>query len=138
MSEIYLCDTSIWVWLARRRAREDLTSRVVDLVAGRAVVVNDVIRMEVLTGCRDDAEFATNDQQFEALQLLPLRRETWRLAARLGFSLRRLGISAGLPDLVIAASAIEHDAIVLHMDSDFDLIAEHSDLQVESYAAAAN
>jgi predicted nuclease of predicted toxin-antitoxin system len=31
--------------------------------------------------------------------------------------------TGGLPDLVIAAAAAEHDATVLHYDRDFDLIA---------------
>jgi predicted nucleic acid-binding protein len=32
------------------------------------------------------------------------------------------------PDLLVAATALEHDATVLHYDRDFDLIAEVTDL----------
>lgn len=33
------------------------------------------------------------------------------------------GRAAGVVDLLIAATAVEHDAVVLHYDSDFDAIA---------------
>lgn len=33
-----------------------------------------------------------------------------------------------IPDLLVAATALEHDATVLHYDRDFDLIAEVTDL----------
>ncbi len=37
------------------------------------------------------------------------------------------GRAAGVVDLLIAATAIEHDAVVLHYDSDFDAIASVDD-----------
>lgn len=37
------------------------------------------------------------------------------------------GRSAGVVDLLIAATAVEHDAVVLHYDSDFDAIASVDD-----------
>jgi predicted nucleic acid-binding protein len=98
--------------------------------------VNQIVRVEVLLGCRNEAEFASNAETFAALHEVPLDSGTWERAGRLGFDLRRRGVSASVPDLIIAASAIERAATLVHADSDFDLIAQHSDLQVESYVDA--
>ncbi len=91
----------------------------------------------MLVGCRTEREYAINDQRFRGLVQLTVNKPTWDEAAGLGFALRRKGVTAGLPDLIIAASALEHDAIVVHADADFDNIAKHSDLRVESYAESS-
>ena len=87
----------------------------------------------MLVGCRTPEEYTTNDQRFRGLVQLPIEQAIWEAAAGLGFALRRRGVTSALPDLLIAASALEHDAIVVHADTDFDRIAQHSDLRVESY-----
>jgi predicted nucleic acid-binding protein len=88
----------------------------------------------MLVGCRTPQEYAVNDQRFRGLIQLPIEPFVWEAAAGLGYALRRRGVTTALPDLLVAASALEHDAIVVHADADFDKIAEHSDLRVESYA----
>jgi predicted nucleic acid-binding protein len=90
----------------------------------------------MLVGCRTPEEYAINDQRFRGLVQIPIDQAIWEGAAGLGFALRRRAVTVGLPDLLIAASALEHDAIVVHADTDFDKIAEHSDLRVESYATS--
>ncbi len=94
--------------------------------------------MELLVGARDRPEFDRIASSIAGSMWLPITASTWVRATELGYSLRRSGLTFAPPDLLVAACALEHNAVVLHMDSDFDLIAEHSDLQVESYAAAAN
>jgi predicted nucleic acid-binding protein len=39
-------------------------------------------------------------------------------------------------DLIIAASAMEHEAVLVHSDADFDRIAANSGLRAESLAEA--
>jgi predicted nucleic acid-binding protein len=46
---------------------------------------------------------------------------------------RQHGITVASIGLLIAAVAIAHSATLLHRDSDFDLIANHISLTVESY-----
>ncbi len=91
----------------------------------------------MLVGCRTPQEYTINDQRFRGLIQLPIERAIWDAAAGLGFALRRRGVTTALPDLLIAASALEHSAIVVHADTDFDTIAKHSDLRVESYAESS-
>ena len=132
-SHLFLLDTTVWVRLNRRNPPEHLASRAKQLIAADLAAFNQVIRTEILVGCRDDHEYWTNDNDIGALRELPLHQSLWDAAAGLGFALRRKGVTVGLPDLIIAASALEHDAIVVHADTDFDKIAQHSDLRVESY-----
>ncbi len=132
-----MLDTTVWVYLNRRDPPERLASRAKQLIAANLAAFNQVIRAEILVGCRDDREYWTNNSQISALRELPLHRPIWDAAIGLGFALRRKGVTARLPDLLIAASALERDAIVVHADSDFDNIAKHSDLRVESYAESS-
>jgi len=132
-SHLFVLDTTIWVRLNRRRPPEPLASRCNSLVLANLVAFNQIIRLEVLIGCRDASEYRKNEEDFGGLVHLPIRQSCWDLATQLGFELRRKGETASPPDLLIAASALEHNAVVLHVDGDFDRIARHSDLRVESY-----
>lgn len=71
------------------------------------------------------------------LVYLPTVRRTWDLAVDLGFDPRREGIVVATSDLLIAASAIEHGAVLVHADSGFERIAARSDLRTEGYADSA-
>jgi tRNA(fMet)-specific endonuclease VapC len=55
-------------------------------------------------------------------------------ARRRGFDLARLGFTDN--DLWIAASAIEHDAVLVSDDGDYGRITEVSDLRVETWLPA--
>jgi len=133
-SHLFLLDTSVWIHLNRRNPPGRILHRADSLIAANLAAFNQVIRGEILIGCRTEREYLANNTQIGALLELPLHQPAWDAAANLGFALRRKGLTVALPDLLIAASALEHDAIVVHADADFDNIARHSDLRVESYA----
>jgi predicted nucleic acid-binding protein len=132
--QLYLVDSTIWIGLVRRKVSKELADRVDQLLESDAVATNEVIRLEVLVGCRTERDYAQNDADFAGFIHFPVRAPTWYSATELGFRLRRLGASPSVPDLLIAASALERGAVVLHADADFDRIAQHSTLMVESWA----
>jgi len=134
--QLYLVDSTIWIGLVRRKLPQELADRIDELLNVDAVAANQAIRLEVLTGCRNEEDYAQNDADFAGFIQFPIRSSTWDFAAELGFRLRRQGFSPSVPDLIIAASAMERDAIVLHADADFDTIADSSTLRVESWARA--
>ena len=133
MSDLCLLDTSIWVLLLRRHRSGDLVARTTELIQAGYGATNGVVKLEVLVGCRDEADFELAERRLSAVADLPLTAATWRIAAVLGFRLRRKGITTSIPDLIIAACAMENDALLVHADADFDRIALNSDLRVESY-----
>lgn len=134
MSEhLHLIDSSVWVRIFRRPPSSNLAGRVDELLA-RTAAINGVLKVEILSGARNEAEFQDYLETLGSLIQLAIVDETWERTGQLGFALRRRGLTASIPDLVIAASAIEHDAVLLHADADFDRIAAHTALKVESHA----
>lgn len=134
--EIFLLDSSFVIPSLRRRPPQAIGDRFVELVSARNAAINGLVRLEVLLGCRTEEVLEATRYNLGALRLVETAAETWDAAAQLGFALARQGVGVAIPDLVIAASAIEHSAVLVHADSDFDLIAQHSDLKVESYVGA--
>lgn len=133
---VYFLDTSVAIRLLRRRPSEILAVRVKPLIEGQRAIFNDVVRAELLIGCKTDGEQSLVREWLAGLTELKVKDDTWDRAADLGFHLRRKGVNSSLPDLLIAASAVETGAVVMHVDGDFDFIAKHSDLRVESYVEA--
>jgi predicted nucleic acid-binding protein len=130
---LYLIDTSVWVELLRRTAPTNLTARVRDLIAARSAASNRVIDLEILVGARDEFRFGEYQRRLGALIRLEIDAHVWARSARTGYDLRRKGVTASVPDLVITATALVHGAVVMHVNGDFDHIAKHSPLRVESY-----
>jgi len=128
-----LIETSVWVKFLRRRPHAVLQQQVSGLIGSGEAAINSIVRLELLLGTRDRRSFEGIADELSGVTDLTIVARTWDIAADLGYQLRRLGLPTAIPDLVIAASAIEHDIVLLHADSDFDRIAQHSDLRVESY-----
>ena len=131
-----LIDTSAWIPLFRRNhpAGPRLRTRVSELQAGGQAATTEPITLELLRGARDTSDYQQLAALLGGLTLLPITPERWREAAQLGFQLRRQhGITVASVDLLVAAVAIAHRAVLVHRDSDFDLIARHLPLTVESH-----
>jgi predicted nucleic acid-binding protein len=135
--QTYLLDTSFWIRAYRRRPVPAIDDRFRELVAANTAAVNEIVRLEILVGVRSSQEMDEVQDALGGLITLPLDPATWAAAAHLGFELRPRGVVTSLPDLIIAASAITKGCTLLHADRDFDRIAEHSPLRVESYADTA-
>jgi len=131
---IYLVDSSVWIRLFRRSPPKDMAERVDDLLERQVAATNGLITVEIVSGATNEKEFADSSATLGALHQLSLNDRTWSRAARLGYDLRRRGLTCLTPDLIIAASAIEHGAVLVHADADFDRIAANSGLAVESFA----
>jgi len=91
-----------------------------------------MIELELLGGARSENEYNRLKNRLEALYYVEADRPLWYLASKIAFDLKRKGMSIPYPDIVIAASALKEGAVLIHADSHFDLIAEHTDLKVES------
>lgn len=133
---LHLVDSSVWIPIYGRQPPAILLDRIEDLVRSNTAAVNEQIELEILIAHKRQDDFDRMRGALKALVRLPIVSKAWDGAARLGFDLRRKGLAVVTPDLLIAASALEHGAILLHADSDFDLIARHAPLAVESYLHA--
>ena len=82
-------------------------------------------RMEVLMGARDDAHWRILEEALREWRLVEFPPDSWTEAARIYADLRRAGLTVQSPmDCCIAQAALSRDALLLHRDSDFDLVAK--------------
>lgn len=119
-----LVDTSVWVEIFRDRTGRGRAAFAA-AVEEDEVVLARFHELELLQGCRDEKEWSLLKSYLDAQEYLDLARESWSEAARIYFDLRRAGRTVRSPiDCCIAQVAIDHDALLLHRDRDFETIAE--------------
>ena len=121
---VLLADKSALEWARRdARAREAFLG----LRTAHVIAACHMTALEICYSARNQADLESLLVGQRALEWLPISEavmdralEVQRLlAARSGNGHRR-----PIPDLIIAAAAEQHGAEVLHVDSDYDLIAE--------------
>ncbi len=118
-----LVDTSVWIDVLRdsRGAKREALARA---VGGDDVVLSRFIQLELLQGCRDEREWGLLKEYLDAQEYLDLSPDSWREAARVYFDLRQKGRTIRSPiDCCIAQAAMDHGALLLHRDHDFETIA---------------
>lgn len=119
---LVLIDSSIWVSYLSRQPLAPARA-VQELLQDNRAAVNPIIRIEVLTGARDETQYAELDDALRGLHQLPLSDAILRRAERLRFELRRRGRVMPVPDILIASSALIYDCDLLHADQHFTFIA---------------
>jgi predicted nucleic acid-binding protein len=87
------------------------------------------VRLELGWSATSPEHFAQLMDDLSWFEALDIDQATFDLAGELQGSLVRQGHhrGPGVADLVLAATAIRHTAVVLHYDRDFDLIGEVDD-----------
>ncbi len=129
-----LADSSIWVsYLTGQRTV--VSDAMGPLLHVHRVAINAVIRLEVLTGALNDAQYAELADTFQGLHILPLNDAVWRRAERMRFDLRQKGHTVPMPDVLIACCALLYDCELLHADRHFDVIARVTPLRIHHPAA---
>ena len=127
-----IVDTSVWIdfledgthW-TKDRLKQKIENR-------ETLVYTDMILLEILLGIRAKKDRKELERRFGSLLLVPQKRSTVLLAAEIYQELKRKGITIrSIIDCLIAATAIETGANVLHKDRDFDFIAKHYPIIVE-------
>jgi predicted nucleic acid-binding protein len=128
---VILIDTSAWVEFLRDTG--SVVCQRVDALLGDEIATCHPIRMEVLAGARDEQHLGDLRGLLARGSLLPTEPIDYEEAAVLYRACRRRGATVRkLIDCLIAATAIRSSATLLHADSDFDVLAQHTALQIES------
>jgi len=127
---VILIDTSAWVEFLR-----DTKSPVcvqVDKLLDGDIAICDAIHMEVLAGARDERHLSDLRRLIARATLIPTESTDYEEAAALYRVCRRSGETArNLIDCLIASIAIRTDSRILHCDTDFDVLARHTPLQID-------
>ena len=123
-----LIDTSVWIKLLRKNS-DDFKQILIEAIDGRDYYLSRFTQTELLQGCRDEQEWSTLYSYLEVQDYIEPSLESWTAAARIYYDLRRKGITVcNTIDCCIAASAIEHGLLLLHIDQDFQAIAQGTSL----------
>lgn len=119
---LYLVDTSVWARLPRHAAVRDR----LDLAQSRGqIVLAPPIMLEVGFSARDATQWERTMTQLKAFPVLPMDVLTHEVARGLQGALWRAGKvrAAGAVDTLVAALAVQHRAVVLHYDRDYEHLA---------------
>lgn len=124
---LYLADTSAWHRSGAAGDRWD------DLLARGEVAICVPVSLELTYSARGLKDYASLHDQLAGLPRLPLDQEASAAASELQSGLVQRGQHRGPRpmDLLIAAIAWAHGAIVLHYDRHFDAIARVSGQPME-------
>ncbi len=118
-----LVDSSVWI--AHFRGQQ--IPAIATLADNAAILVGDMILLEVLRGARDENHAARIEKEMRRFEILPLLDDNLAvLAAKNYRRLRALGITIRkTADLIIGTFCIERGHPLLHNDRDFDPMAAH-------------
>jgi hypothetical protein len=127
---VILIDTSGWIGFLRDTA-SPVCSRVDDLL-GVEFAVCEPVRMEVLAGARDEGHLNDLRRLLARGTLLATQPTDYEEAAALYRACRRGGETVRrMIDCLIASIAIRTGTVVLHQDTDFDVLARHTPLLID-------
>ena len=126
-----LIDTSAWVEFLRGTG-SPVCDRVEAILDGE-IATCDPIRMEVLAGARDEHHLARLRRLLARAVVLPTTPADYDEAAALFRRCRREASTIRrLIDCLIASVAIRAATPTLHNDGDFDVLARHTALRLDS------
>ena len=120
-----LVDTSVWS-IGFRRQRSRLNSQELriyyawqELLADGYASIIGPVRQEVLSGLETPQEFEALRLQLQTVPDLKMTTSTFELAAEYFNMCQKAGISGGTIDMMICASAVDHDESIFTTDPDF-------------------
>ena len=119
---LYLADTSAW---NRANATGAVAQRWSELLTANEVAICLPVALELLYSARGPSDYASLGDELAGLTCLPLDLETAARAARTQAALAGKSQHRGPRpiDLLIAAIAEAHGAVLLHYDRHFEAIA---------------
>jgi hypothetical protein len=136
--ELALLDTSVWVHYLRPDGEQKLKTTVKNALIEGRVLSCSVVRTEILVGSRDEKSFAKLSEHLEAVPGILIDGAVWEGVARLGYTLRKKGITIPLPDLLIAEAAMQRGVVLWHADNHFEEICTIIPLCTRSFLSLSS
>ena len=125
-------DTSVWISFSKGVENAQTQKLEHYLINNpKQIYITPTIIQEFLMGLRHETDFIKYQYQFQQLNSFKSDWEKTSIAAaKLYFDLRKKGITIRKStDCLIAQIAIENDVLLVHIDADFELIANNSSLR---------
>jgi len=125
-----LLDTSLWIDFTRTRSPAPLKQFIAPFVLDPEAHLAEPVRFEMLRSARPD-ETRQLIAQFATLPTLSTPADLWQRAIDLGQACRQIGQMVLSFDLLVAAVALHHNALLVSFDADFETIASVSELRLQ-------
>lgn len=119
---MFLIDSSVWIEYLRHGGSKKVKERVREILEKDNAVSCGIVIVEILRGAKDEKTFKLLRETLSSLPQISIDDSVIKRAAEWGFKLDRKGKNISTTDLFIAAAAYEN-AVILHLDSDFETIA---------------
>ena len=129
-NEIILADTTVWIHFLRGSGIQ-FQERLVPLIMADRLATTPLIILEILVGAKSGKDYDKLSKDMAALRCFDVSAKLWQRAGKLGYTLRHNGLSVPLTDTLIAAAALENNAILLHDDRHYEMIASITPLKHE-------
>lgn len=121
-----LVDTSVWSLALRRDGRQEHPERdeLRRLVSAHVAEIIGPLRQEILSGVRDQAQFARLETHLAAFPDVLLLTEDYVTASNFFNLCRAKGIQGSNTDFLICAVAVRCDLAIFTTDGDFQRFAQ--------------
>ncbi|MGA1863771.1 MAG: PIN domain nuclease [bacterium] len=127
---MFLIDSSAWIEYLRPKGSKSVKARVREIIEKEDAVSCGIVVVEILRGAKVDRSFQMLKDTLQSLPQIPMDNTVIERAAQYGFMLDRKGKTVPTTDLFIAAAA-KGNAVILHVDNDFETIGSIVDLRHE-------
>ncbi len=128
-----LIDSSCWVDYYHPDGDSRIQTAVAEAFESDEAAICGVIRIEILGYIARQAEYDAASEDFSGMHNLPITNSEFDTAVAIGRALRAKGASVPATDLLIAAAAINNNAVLLHCDRHFLMIAKYSALKQKAF-----
>ena len=127
-----LVDTDVWSEaLRRKKGKQSIyVDELVDLIQEGRLEIIGPIRMEILSGMRDQETFDAFSERLSAFDARFIPSEVYILAARFFNLCRSKGIQGSNTDFVICACSVHWSIPILSKDKDYLLYRKHLPIEV--------
>jgi len=125
-----LLDTSHWIDFSRARTPASLKRFIAPFLLDPEAHLAEPVRFELLRSARPDGTRQL-EAQFATLPTLPTPADLWQRAIDLGQACRQIGRTVLSLDLLVAAVALHHNAVLVSFDADFEAVASVSELRLQ-------
>jgi predicted nucleic acid-binding protein len=133
MSDRYLIDSSVWIFALRTKYIPEIKSYVERMIDADKVVINPIIKLELLAGTKTRNEFARLKLRLDSLQEIPIDQEIWEDTQKMAFDLRKKGLKIPLIDTLILSCAKIHKITLVHRDKHFDLAGKTLPVKLKTF-----
>lgn len=116
-----IVDSTVWIHYLRKPETR-LGQEFQRLMDTDELAVVGVVIAEVVQGARGEKEFTQLFSWFDTFPYFELSKETWERAGKIAMDLRIQGRTIPMPDIIIAALALENNCQVFTLDEHFERI----------------